>query len=183
MYKSGFDKFFWGFLFIMIDFKLNGFDILPDIVGFIFFAVGFSMLATNSIYFEKARNYNIPMIILSIFSIYEKPTQANGGVQLGQFGLIGVILGIISVILTLLVVYNLFMGIKEMAERQGLMFISDDADSCWRQFLFLQLAALFLFVLIFIPVFALVFVVVLLILSIVITFFIMRFMKKCGEVF
>jgi hypothetical protein len=183
MYKSGFDKLFWGFFFIMIDFKLNGFDIFPDIIGYILFAIGFGILATNSIYFERARNYNIPMIILSIFSIYEKPAEVTGGVHLGQFGLIGVVLTILSIALTLLVVYNLFMGIKDMAEKQGLMFIYDDADSCWRQFIFLQLAALLIFVLIFIPVFALVFIIVMFVLSIVITFSIMRFMKKCGEVF
>lgn len=182
MNENGFNKLYWGFLFVMIDFRINGFDILPDIIGYIFFAAGFSILAVNSIYFVTARNFNIPMIILSVFSIYEKPAQ-GGGIQLGPLGLFGVLLAIASLVLGLLVVYNLFMGIKDMAERQEKTDIYEEADKRWHQYLLLQLAAIFLFILIFIPALALVFIIVLLITSIVITYLIMKFMKRCGEFF
>lgn len=180
MYRSAFDKFYWGFFFILIDFRLNGFDIIPDIIGFILFAIGFNMLVDSSQYFMKARNFNIPMILLSIFSIYEKPAQGNG-IQLGQFGLLGVLLGIVAMILCLVVVYNLFMGVKDLAGSKGQMDIYSEAQSNWRQFLFIQFAAIFGFFLIFIPMLALAYIIVMLILSIIITFSIVRFMKKCGE--
>ena len=180
MSENGFNKLYWGFLFVMIDFKINGFDILPDIIGYIFFAVGFSMLAVNSIYFVKARNFNIPMIILSVFFIYEKPAQ-GGGIQLGPLGWFGVLLGIASFVLGLLVIYYLFQGIKEMAGKQEQMDICEEADKRWNQYLLLQLASILSFILILIPPLAIVYIIVLLIISIVITYYIMQFMKKCGE--
>lgn len=180
MNENGFYKLYWGFLFIMIDFKINGFDILPDIIGYIFFAAGFSILAVNSIYFITARKFNIPMIIISVFSIYEPPVQ-GGGIQLGSLGLFGVLLGIASLILGLMVVYNLFMGIKDMANRQEQKDIYDEADKRWNQYLLLQLAAIFSFILIFIPALAVIFIIILLIISIVITYYIMQFMKRCGN--
>lgn len=35
MNESGFHKLYWGFLFILIDFRINGFDILPNVIGYI----------------------------------------------------------------------------------------------------------------------------------------------------
>jgi hypothetical protein len=84
-------------------------------------------------------------------------------------------------VLSLLVVYNLFMGIKEMSIAPGRVDIFEDADIRWRQFLALQMAAMLAFVLIFVPPLAIIFIVVMFIVSIVLTFRIMRFMKMCGE--
>jgi len=67
MVANGFNKLYWGFLFILIDFRINGFDILPDIIGYILFAFAFSALASGSSHFVLAGRYNIPMIILSTF--------------------------------------------------------------------------------------------------------------------
>ena len=178
--ESGFSKLYWGFLFIMVDFRIQGFDILPDIIGYIFFAAGFSILAENSAYFKKAGYINIPMIILSAFSIYEKPAQ-GGGIQLGPLGLFGILIAIASLVSGLLVVYNLFMGIKEMAEKREQMDIYEEADKRWNQYLLLQLAAILAFVLIFIPPLAIVYIFVMFIVSIVLTVIIMQFMKRCGE--
>ncbi len=180
MYQDGFNKLYWGFLFIMIDFRLQGVDVLPDIVGYILFAVGFGILAAGSEYFDRARNLNIPMIILSIFSIYEKPVQ-GGGIQFGSFGIWGVLIGIAATVLNLLVIYNLFMGIKNMADQQGKMDLSIEAEKRWSQYLGLQIAAIFTFILILVPAVAFIWVIVLFIAAIILTVAIMRFIKSCGE--
>ncbi|HEY5586250.1 MAG TPA: hypothetical protein VIK78_17375 [Ruminiclostridium sp.] len=180
MNERGFSKLYWGFLFIMLDFKIQGVDILPDIIGYILFAVGLSMLAGNSMNFKKAGNFNIPMIIISIFSIYEKPAQ-GGGIQFGPFGILGIPITIAILVLSLLVVYYIFMGIKDMAQIQGQSDIYEEADNRWRQFLLLQLAILPAFILIFIPPLAIIYIIVMLIVSIVMTIIIMQFMRKCGE--
>lgn len=180
MNENGFSKLYWGFLFIMIDFKIQGFDILPDIVGYILFAVGFSVLAANSEYFKKAANFNIPMIILSAFSIYEKPAQ-GGGIHFGPLGPLGILIAIAGFVVGLLVVYNLFMGIKDMAGKQEQMDICEESDKRWEQYLLLQVAALLAIVLIFVPFLAIVCVIALLIASVAMTVVIMQFMKKCGE--
>lgn len=180
MNESGFGKLYWGFLFIMIDFKIQGFDILPDIIGYILFAVGFGILASNSIYFIKVQKFNIIMIILSIFSIYEAPTQ-GGGIQLGSFGLFSILIVVASIVFSLLVIYNMFMGIKDMAEQHKQMDLYTEADKRWNQYLLLQIASAFAFVFIFIPPLAVIYIIALLIIAIVLTVNIMGFIKRCGE--
>lgn len=44
MNESGFNKLYWGFFFIMFNFRIQGFDIFPDIVGYLFLASGFTTL-------------------------------------------------------------------------------------------------------------------------------------------
>lgn len=182
MNENGFGKLYWGFLFIMIDFRILGFDILPDIIGYILFALGFSILASNSIYFDKARNFNIVMIVISLFSIYEKPMRTGESwIHFGSLGFIGVLIGVIAIVLGLLVIYNLFMGIKDMGEQRGEIGLSVEANNMWTQYLQLQIASIFAFVLIFIPLVAIIYIIVLLIVTILLTAKIMKFMKRCEE--
>ncbi len=181
MYGEGLSKIFWGFLFIMVDVRIMGFDILPDIVGFILFAIGFGLLASGSDYFVKARSLNVPMIALSIFSIYEAPAQ-GGGIHLGPFWLLGVLIGIGTIVLTLMVVYNLFMGIKDLAGQNELQQLADEAEERWKQFWMLQAAVLAAFVLIFIPALGILYVIALLVASIILTVVIMGYIKRCEQV-
>lgn len=176
MNKNGFDKLFWGFLF-MLDFRIQGFDILPDVIGYIFFAVGFQILAVNSGHFKKAGSFNVILIVISIFQIYESPVQGNG-FHINPFG---AIVGIASLILGLVVVYHMFMGIKDMATHQEKTEIFELAGKRWTQYMILQIAALFSFVMIFVPVLAVVYMITLFVLSIVLIILIMKFMKQCGE--
>lgn len=176
---EGLNKFYWGFLFIMVDFRIGGIDILPDIAGFILFAIGFGLLLSESNHFAQARNLNYAMIFLSIFSIYEAPAQGSG-IHFGLLGPLGLLIGIGAIILTLLVVYNLFMGIREMAGRKDQHPLAEEAQQRWKQFLALQVAVLAAFLLIFTPL-AIIYVIALLVVSIVLTVVIMGFIKRCEQ--
>lgn len=177
MYAEGISKLYWGFLFIMVDFRIMGFDIFPDIVGFIFFAIGFGLLASGSEFIVKARSLNIAMIFLSIFSLYEAPAQ-GGGVHVAPFWTFSVLIGIG----TLLVVYNLFMGVKDLAVQQEQQQLAEEAEARWKQFWMLQVAVLAAFLLIFIPALGFLYVIALLVASIALTVVIMRYLKRCEEV-
>lgn len=180
MIQNGLNKLFLGFLFIMIGFRIQGFDIFPDIVGYILFAFGFSNLGSSSNYFIKAARYNIPMIVLSIFSIYQ-PTVQGGGIQPEPLGLVGILLSIASFILNLLVVYNLFKGINELEYSQGNTELALESDRKWSQYLMLQLAVLFSFIIIFIPFLAILYMIAMLIASIAVLIVIMGFIKRCMD--
>lgn len=181
MINDGIRKFYWGFLFIMLSFRIQGFDILPDIVGYLFLASGFRALSEESTFFSKAAKYNIPMIILSIFSIYQRPAQ-GGGIDFGPMGLWSILFAIAGFIFNLLVVYNLFMGIREMAEKRGQYEIMEEAGNKWGQYKMLQIAVLFSFVLILIPPIAIVYFIVLFIISIILAVSILGFLKRCEGV-
>lgn len=182
MIESGFNKFYWGFIFIMIGFRIQGFDILPDIVGFLFFASGFSTLSSSSAYFRLAAKYNIPMIILSVFSIYNPPApNPGGGIQLGTLGIFSIPLTIASLIFNLLVVYNLFMGIKDMAKIGEQSDLVVESDEKWNEYKILQIAVLFVFILVFIPPLAFAYIFVLLIISVNFTIRVLGFLKRCRD--
>jgi hypothetical protein len=179
MLEGAFNKIYWGFLFIMIDFRLQGIDVLPDIIGYLLFAGGLTVLASSSSCFEKAKRLNVFMIVLSVVQIYERPTQ-GGGINFGVLGPFGFLIGIAATILNLIVIYNLFMGIRDIANVQGKMSIGQEAEKKWSHYLLLQLSVFLAIVFIIIPPIAFIFVIVIFICSIVLTFTIMSFIKRCG---
>jgi len=126
MIEKGLNNLFWGFLFISLDFRICGFDILPDVIGFILFAMAFSQLKEHSQHFSKASTLNIFTIILSIFSIYEVKNN-NSGITFGILGPFGILVGLASLILTLYVIYNLFMGMKEMLHNHDMHVLAEEA--------------------------------------------------------
>lgn len=179
-----FRRFYWGFFFIMIDFRIQGIDIFPDIIGYILFALAFNILLNENDFFQKGSNFNIVMCILSIFAIYERPNQGmqNSGINI-NINPLGFLIGIASLAFGLLVAYNLFMGIKDMGRSSGYYEIADEADIKWKQYLMLEIASLFAFIIIFIPMLNVMYIIALLIAAIILTVLIMKFMKKCGERF
>lgn len=207
MVQKAFRNFYWGFLFVMIDFKLNGFDVLPDIIGYIFFVVGLSSLLNINEQFSKARIFHIIMLVLSIFSIYERPAQE--GVYISTDFWFGFIFGIAILVINLFAFYHLFMGIKQWAnegsasnldidrwENEGgasnpndiqwtdegrAPHLASEADHRWKQYLYLQLAVFGAFLLIIIPPLAFVYIIVLMIASIALTIKFMGFMTRCGQ--
>jgi len=178
MNESGFNKLYWGFIFVMFSFRIQGFDILPDIVGYLFFASAFSDFVSSSTYFSIAAKYNILMIILSAFSIYQRPVQGVG-IHLGSLGIFGIVIAIASFVLNLLVVYNLFRGIKDMAEKREQSALANESEERWNQYKLLQIASLFLFILIFIPLLGLLYLIGIFVISIIIAIGILGFLKKC----
>ncbi len=177
MIQTGLEKLCWGFLFIMVSIRIQGFDILPDIVGYLLFASGFRHLSPHSGYFKKASIFNIIMIFLSLFSIYQFQVQ-GGGIQIGP---LGILLSIVYFILNLLVIYNLFNGIREIEESQDQPELAFEADRKWNSYLLLQLANAVAFFLVFIPAIAFIYILIMLVVNIAILIGIMGYIRKCRD--
>ncbi|GAE05899.1 hypothetical protein [Paenibacillus sp. JCM 10914] len=123
MIQEGCNKFFWGFLFILFNFRIQGVDILPDIIGYILFAMGFQALAGYSEHFAKGKIFNLVLVFLSVFTIYQQPNQGEET----QINPIGIIMGVVTLVLLLVVVYRLLMGIKDMASSRNRSDIMKEA--------------------------------------------------------
>lgn len=178
MYSDGFRKLFWAFIFIMIDFRINGFDILPDIIGYIFIFQGLSILEIPNEFFERAKKLIIPMIILSIPSIYV--IQGSDF----DFGLgLGTIIGIIAVIIELLLIYSIFMGIKQMGEDVENEHIVIEAKECWKLYLTMAIASLVSIIFVFIPFIFVVYFVIIIFANIFVLIKIVKFMDICKYAF
>lgn len=64
--STRFRQIFWGLLLVILDLKLNGFDVLPDFIGYILVAVGCGGLASLSRRFSTAQTLSGVLVVLSL---------------------------------------------------------------------------------------------------------------------
>lgn len=184
MITEAYRRLFWGFFLILMDFRISGFDIFPDIVGYLFFVGALKTLSEQSGFFTKAISLNTGMLFLSIFTLYERPNN-NQGIHLadGFLGPIGSLLAFIGFFVSLLLVYRIFMGIREMALNHQREDLGLESEKRWKQYLFLQFAVIFALFLLIFPPLALLYVFAVLVFSLVYIFIVLGFLKRCREAF
>ena len=56
---------FFGWLLVFLNFTINGFDILPDFIGYLLIFAGVNKLAEKSPYFGEARIFALVMCMVS----------------------------------------------------------------------------------------------------------------------
>lgn len=61
---------FWGLLVVILDFKINQLDILPDFVGYILVSIGAGGLAVKSERFSTAQKSCWALIILALLELF-----------------------------------------------------------------------------------------------------------------
>ena len=182
MNRAAFQKLFWGFLLVMLDIRIQGLDILPDVIGYYFFYSGMMMLTAESEHFAKGSNYAIIMMILSVFTIYEAPAHSAGIVGPSvTFSPLYFALAIAGLVLGLLTAFHLFRGIQEMAAARNLPGIESEAGTRWTQILLINLATPLVMVLVVIPFLFILGVLVLFIAIVAYTIKVMQFMQLCRE--
>ena len=59
-----FGQIFWGLLFVVLDFKINEFDLIPDFLGYILVALGCGGLVNLSRDFSTAKVLNWVLVVL-----------------------------------------------------------------------------------------------------------------------
>lgn len=62
--RGHFSQLFWGLLLVILDFSINGFDLFPDIIGYLIIAAGCTGLANTSHRFSTARAMAFALAIL-----------------------------------------------------------------------------------------------------------------------
>jgi hypothetical protein len=132
---SPFGKLFWGFLIVLIDIRINGFDLLVDLAGFILIVIGLGELASRNPMFGRARPYAIVLLVLSALDLF---TRTSGGSGLQLFGSVGVAFAYLIAlsIVNLLLIYFICKGIGEMARAAGAVDLADLSVTRWQFFLF-----------------------------------------------
>jgi len=135
----GFRKIFWGFLFLF-DLRIQGFDILPDIIGYWLIYLGLKELGSMSLYFAEAKKYSVILGFLAVFDIYEVQIPMEQFTIDPLTGSI-VLIGIIIIILDLIMVFNLCHGIAELAKSRGEKDLEIVALNRWKYYLYLKVAS------------------------------------------
>lgn len=111
---SGMSKMIGGFLFLLINFRVGGFDMLPDFIGYIFIFSGLNSLAGCDAFFEKARPFAVICCAVSILNFYQSDT--SGTIEITRWT---VALSCILLLISFLLLYYLIFGIRHVAQRQG----------------------------------------------------------------
>lgn len=138
---TAFSKVFWGLLLVFLDFRFNGFDILPDIVGFVIVFFGLAALSAHNHHFQTAKTVCIPLIILSLFEIFQAQLQfPAASASMTAWGLL---LAIISTCLNLYFIYHLCCGIAVLASESGQLQLQEHARRRWQYYLWFSVAMLF----------------------------------------
>lgn len=145
----GFNYIFWGLLFLLINFDVQGYDILPDFIGYILFVIGFTQLRDYNHRFSTARIISIILLILSFLNEYVFSVTVTG-----VFIYILTLLGVIYKILELVLIYHLCKGISEVALSRDENQLAETAMLRWKLYFWGMIATTILFFLVFIsPIF------------------------------
>jgi len=182
MNRDAFRKLFWGFLLIMIDIRIQGVDILPDVIGYYFFYSGMMMLSGQSEHFRKGANYSIPMMVLSVLTLYERPVNSTGMLApTFSFSPLMFVVSLASLALGLLTAYHLFRGIQDLAAAHRLPGIEAEAGTRWTQYLLINLAIPVVMILVFVPFIFILAVLALFIAVLIYTIKVLQFMNLCAD--
>lgn len=179
---TGFDKMFWGFLFLF-DFRIQGFDILPDLIGYFLFMFGLEQVINKSHYFALARKLTLPLILLSIFDLFEVQVPVYR-LNFDVPNLLMMLVGIIYLISNVLMVFNITRGIAEMARFQRRYELENKSKQRWLYYLYLQMAVIISLLLALIaPMIFAVLIIPIFILSLIVNILMMFLMKEADRTF
>lgn len=137
---TGLSKVFWGLLLVFVDIRLNNFDILPDLIGFIIAYTGFSQLSSFHPHFEKAKYASIPLLLFSILDLFQVQAQVEfSTAHPSSISLPIVFLSIVSTLLYLYMVFHLCKGIGYIGRLIGVLELEQKAQKRWTYFLWITL--------------------------------------------
>lgn len=121
---------FIGFLFIFLDFNLNiaqmHLELIPDFVGYIMVANGVEAMAGESPNFGKAKPFAVFMVFCSgiiwLANLF-------GGLVTGP---LSVLLGIVTVIISLYISNKIVCGVKDVEEKSNTLLNGASLHSAWK---------------------------------------------------
>lgn len=126
----GYSALFWGFIF-QFDLRINRFDLLPDFIGYLLFLSGFAKLSARSRWFERARRCALPLVLLSIPSVYTVYLPGDPA----AWSMLGVLASLAMLILDLGMVYSMCRGIESEAKRSLYSDLARSAIARWQLYL------------------------------------------------
>ena len=104
--RDGFNKIFWGMLFVILDIRISGVDlILPDFIGFILIAIALKRMAPVHERFHRALPFAFALILLSLGDLV--PTQHP----------MLILLGLAHLACDVILIWHICQGIIDLAEQ------------------------------------------------------------------
>ncbi|WDL95809.1 hypothetical protein [Alicyclobacillus sp. ALC3] len=139
--RSAFTWMFWAFIFLLVNFYLQGINLLPDVVGYILLAVGANQLRQSHPRFQTVYVLCFPMMVLSIPNLHKavQPSGVHFTFAAGSPLLWAA--GTISWIVMFFVVYNICRGIADIALASLHDVLAEQAMVRWKLYVILQVGS------------------------------------------
>ena len=116
---------FIGYILIFFHFKINGFDLLPDFIGYALIAYGLGQMAEDSEYYVKAKPWAVVLTVISIFT--------------GIIGLFGITyspaIGALNLIFSGISLYLMYLighGVCEAEQKRNIDMGGEKFVSLWK---------------------------------------------------
>lgn len=117
---------FIGWLFIFFHVKINGFDLLPNFIGYALIFIGLTRLAGKSLNFEKAKPWAMGMSIVTFPVCIGQFFGFNFGNPVFR------VVNLLSVLVRLYILYLINLGVREMEQKQNIDLGSEMLLRIWK---------------------------------------------------
>lgn len=131
MYESGYNRLFWGMLFIIFDINIGAINILPNFIGYLFILSGLSILISQHKNFEKGKVPGILLTLLTLKDIYHNPQNNILAGEFHNLSLYTLIIGSVVTVLNLYLIYIICKTIYELCEERGLSCLKNNTKHYW----------------------------------------------------
>lgn len=142
--NKAYSRIAWGLALELIDFKIQNFDIFPDVIGYLLIFIGLSALRPTHRYFGIAWAAAGLQLLVSVLSFFGFPIGFSlTDSETPSFAVL--LLSSLVTVFELVMMYGICKGIREIGTIRGKTALADSARDCWR--LLFVLGALLLFLL------------------------------------
>ncbi|MDF3000113.1 MAG: hypothetical protein K0Q48_232 [Bacillota bacterium] len=145
---SGLKLVFWGLILTAINIRIQGFDIVPDPIGYIMAIVGLGRIKVYDSYFEHAKKVTLILLVLSLINVYQPPASdyVNSAGAFGEsttsvlfsagiFGavpLLAMVFLLLGFACSILFAYYICMGLKNLLVCVGDQTLARLCDERWK---------------------------------------------------
>lgn len=142
---SAFDLLWTAYIFLF-DVRIMGFDVLPDVIGYVLMVIGLRRLASLNKHLATAAKIVPVAALVSLADFYQPPAKgapmfAFGGPTFKTpIGASLIVAGVILIALNLLVVYHAVAGIIQLARSRKDNEVIEAAEARWGEYKALHIA-------------------------------------------
>lgn len=142
MYAVGYNKLFWGMMFIVFNINLGPINILPNFIGYMLIYAGVNILSSQQKIYEKGKIPAIILIVLTLKDIWHNESANILADQFNRFGLITMVIGAVVIVINLYLIYIICKGIYELCSLRGLNELMRSTIGSWKAYFVVDLISL-----------------------------------------
>lgn len=131
----------WGFVFVLLNFYIQGINLFPDSIGYALIAIGAHGLRQVGPRLQRVYYLSFPLIILSLPNVHQTPSHVAGNMVIHTGSPLKIGTGFLAWCLSFFLVFNLCKATEEIAARAGEISLAEQSMVRWKMYVWLQVAS------------------------------------------